>query len=419
VRARTVALDAGRVQADVVERGSLPELYAIFERIARRLAPDSARTLEALDRGRPPVAAFESYIKGLLAETRETALGYLRAAVKRQPSFDRARVALWDVYTEEGEYEEALASVQSVSAESPYARRARFLAGLSLIELKKHDEAFAVFKALADAGSSPAVLNNLGVVQMRRGATPQTGMPAFFFTRAVEADPDDPDCLFNLGYAYWMDRDARAAIYWLREVVRRSPADGEAHFVLAAALAAAGSSAEAAREKELASRLSSEFAQWEKRPASEAVPKGLERIKSELEPPHARSIEAKLTSSGQRDQTELARFYLESARRQYNANNDRAAAADLGRSLYLSPYLAEAHLLLGRIHLRNGRVREAIDAFKISLWSEETSEAHAALGEAYRQDADLAAARAEVERALALDPTSETARQLLGRLGPR
>jgi len=35
---------------------------------------------------------------------------------------------------------------------------------------------------------------------------------------------------------------------------------------------------------------------------------------------------------------------------------------ELNHALYLSPYLAEAHLLLGRIHLRNGRVHEAIRA---------------------------------------------------------
>src|SRR5438874_1635062 len=48
VRARSIALDSGRIVADVTERGSLPELFAIFERIARRIAPPSARTSEEL-----------------------------------------------------------------------------------------------------------------------------------------------------------------------------------------------------------------------------------------------------------------------------------------------------------------------------------------------------------------------------------
>ena len=90
-------------------------------------------------------------------------------------------------------------------------------------------------------------------------------------------------------------------------------------------------------------------------------------------------------------------------------------SVELNHALYLSPYLADAHLLLGRIHLRNGRVHDAIDAFKIALWSAETADAHAALGEAYRQAKDPAAARAEAQRALALDPASAEAEALLAR----
>ena len=92
---------------------------------------------------------------------------------------------------------------------------------------------------------------------------------------------------------------------------------------------------------------------------------------------------------------------------------------ELNHALYLSPYLADAHFLLGRIHLRNGRVHDAIDAFKIVLWSAETADAHAALGEAYRQARDPAAARAEAERALAMDPSSADAKALLAHLDGR
>ena len=117
------------------------------------------------------------------------------------------------------------------------------------------------------------------------GAPPKLqseGGPSYFFTRARELDPADPDYLFNLGYAYWQNRDPQAAIYWLREGVRRTPADGAAHFVLAASLAMAGNTAEATRERELARRLSSTYDAIVKRAGGigpDAVPKGLERVK--------------------------------------------------------------------------------------------------------------------------------------------
>ena len=80
VRARSLALDAGRVQADVTERGPVPDLFAIFDRMARRShgivpgVPGSpGATISAVEPERPPIAAFENFIKGLLAETPATA----------------------------------------------------------------------------------------------------------------------------------------------------------------------------------------------------------------------------------------------------------------------------------------------------------------------------------------------------------
>jgi tetratricopeptide (TPR) repeat protein len=418
VHARSIALDTGRIQADVNDRGPLVELFAVFERVARRMAPPSSRSSADIAALEPPVAAFEDYIKGLLAETPATAIAYLKSALARQPSFDRARLALWDVYDDQGEHEEALAAVEPVKADSPYSRPARFQAGLSQLYLKKLDDAFATFSALADAQATPAALNDLGVVQLRRGATPQTGAATYYFTKAANADPDDEDYVFNLGYAYWQERDPQAALYWLREAVRRNPADGDAHFVLAAVLSATGSATEASRERELARRLSSAY-EPSKRPGGDAVPKGMERLKDEVELPHARGLESRLSSAEQKNQEELAAFHLDRGRRLYRQENDRDAEIELNRAIYSSPYLADAHVLLGRIHLRNGRVADAMADLKIALWSAESAEAHAVLADAYLQANDRAAARTEAERALALDPESADAKQVIARLGPR
>ena len=231
------------------------------------------------------------------------------------------------------------------------------------------------------------MLNNLGVVQLRRGGTPQTGLPTYYFNKAAEADPGRSRLLLQ----------SRLRLL-AATAIRRRRSTGCARRCAAIPPTATriscsarrspppGNATEAAREKELARRLSSTYEEWDKRPAATRCPKGLERVKNDVELPHARRIETTTRRRReQRDQQELAPFYLDRGRRLFQQENDRDAVAELNRALYLSPYLADAHLLLGRIHLRNGRVREAIDAFKISLWSAETAEAHAALGEAYRQ----------------------------------
>jgi tetratricopeptide (TPR) repeat protein len=418
VRARAIVLESAKVRADVTERGPLPDLFDMFERVARQLAPAAAQAPASAVRTHPPVAAFENYVKGLLAETPTTAVGYLDAALKADPTFDRARIALWEVFDEQGEHAKALTAVNAVPANSPLARRARFRLALSQMNLKRYDEAFATLKALVDARPTPALLNNLGVVQLRRGGSPTAGVATYYFNKAAEADATEPDYFFNLGYAYWFDRDMQAAIYWLREALRRDPTDGDAHFVLGTALATAGNASEAAREKDLARRLSSAYSDWDKRPASDPIPRGLERVKGDVELPHSRQIEQTLANS-QTDQRELALFYLGHARRLVEQESDREALAELNRVLFLSPYDAEAHLLLGRIHLRAGHFREAIDTLNISIWSAESADAHVLLAEAYLDAKDAEAARREAERALVMDPKHEGAARILGRLPPR
>nr|MBA2258517.1 tetratricopeptide repeat protein [Acidobacteriota bacterium] len=77
---------------------------------------------------------------------------------------------------------------------------------------------------------------------------------------------------------------------------------------------------------------------------------------------------------------------------------------------------AQAHLLIGRIHLRNGRTAQAVDALKISIWSQETTAARVALAETYMKMRNVADARTELERALVLDPESLEAKRLLSAL---
>jgi tetratricopeptide (TPR) repeat protein len=299
-------------------------------------------------------------------------------------------------------------------------REGRFAAAMSLVRLKRDEEAFGVLRTLQSSAPLAVVANAIGVVQLRRGAAPQSGRATYFFNQATELDPANGDYFFNLGYAYWTDKDPQAAAYWLREAVRRDPTDGDAHFVLSAALQQTGAVPEAARERELAVRLSSRYTQWEARASGggELVPRGLERLRERLDVPSAR-VDTVIGSSGQRDQAALAVFYLDAARRAFERESDREAEQELRRAIYLSPYLAEAHLLLGRLHLRAGREEAAVQALKIAIWSEPSAEAHALLGEAYLALEDTTAARAELTRALALDPRSADAARLRARLPAR
>jgi tetratricopeptide (TPR) repeat protein len=417
VRARTIRLDSGHMQGEVTEQAPLPDLVRLFDRLVVRLFPVLILPASHTDKDYAPLPAFENYIKGLLAETSASQVRFLQAALNSFPDYDAARLALWQVYTAQGGHADALSAALAVPEKSPAFRRARFLAALSQLRLKQYDQAFNTLKLLNDQKATPTALNNLGVVQLRRAVYGSSGAPKYYFTEARKLDPADFDYTFNLGYAYWIEGDQQAAIYWLREAVRGNPADGDAHYVLGSVLTATGSDTEGAREKDLARRLSSSYAGWDKRPAGDPIPRGLERLKEDLEPgPLARGDLAFQTAE-QKDQQDLAKFHLEQGRRSFEQESDRDAIAELKRAIYLSPYQADAHLLLGRVYLRNGRLREAIDELKISLWGQETVAAHVALGEAYLQAKDIQAARGEAQRALVLDPQSAAAKKLLDRIG--
>ena len=283
VRARRIRLDTGRIGPEIVDRGPLTDIFGVYARIARRLAPDSRVTLAEMEESHPPLTAFEVYIKGLLAEAPATRLSFLNQALKLAPAFQRARIALWHAHAGQNEHQRALAIARQVPAGHRFSRPAQFLAATSLLQLSRYQEAYDAMRLMERDAADPAIDNNLGVVQMRRPISTPGGPALSFFEEARRLDPADADILFNAGYAYWLAGDVISATYWLREAVRRRSDDAPAHYVLGVALQAAGNAAEAAREKEAARRLSTELAEWDaKQAGANRAPPGLERVKTEL-----------------------------------------------------------------------------------------------------------------------------------------
>ena len=415
LRARLIQLETGRLMPEARVQGALADLYGVFGRLAAALTGGGTPPMIG-DRLPPSSPVFELFVKGLVADTPSASLAFFEQVLKAAPAYDRARLAVWRVRTDAGEYQGALDAVLRIRPDSRVSREGRFLGALSLISLKRFDEALQVLRAMQSEAPAAAVANALGVVELRRAATPAPGRATYYFSQASEIDPSDGNLFFNLGYAYWIEHDARATIYWLREAVRRDPGDGDAHFILGAALQQTGAAAEAGRERELATRLASKYATWESRAGGgDPVPRGLERLDDSLVTRRG-LVDSMVMASGLRDQDALAQFHLEAGARAFAREADREAIQELRRALYLSPYLAEAHLWLGRLFLRGGRAEDAIEELKIALWSEETVEGHLALAEAYLQAHDRASARTEVDRALALDPASGEARRLQVRI---
>jgi tetratricopeptide (TPR) repeat protein len=410
---RPVRLDEGRLMPEVTENGTVSDLFPMALRLGRALV---ARPDGALDWHPPPsLSAFQAYARALSVEAQPSQQALLEEAVKAGPAYKAARLALWRLQSDQGRHQRAYDVAVGAGGQPQSDPDLRFAAAISLLRLGRHDEAFTALRALQGTAPRAAVSNALGIVELRRGASDAAGA-TFYFHQAGQLEPGDGDYFFNLGYGYWLAKDAAAAIYWLREAVRRDPADGDAHFVLAAALLSRGASAEAGRERALAGQLSSQYDSWDARASGgDPVPKGLERLHDRL-PPGPPRVDAAVTSASQRDHDTLAKFYLDAGRRAFERDADLEALRELRRALFLAPYLADAHVLVGRLHLRGGRVDEAVEAGKIAIWSDETVGARLLLAEAYLASENFAAAAGEVDRALALDPASAAAREMRAKL---
>jgi tetratricopeptide (TPR) repeat protein len=73
------------------------------------------------------------------------------------------------------------------------------------------------------------VYNNLGVVDARRG---KHAMAEEYFSKAVTADPSDPDYRFNYALALFKSGDSSGAARQLHEELLHRPTDAEAKSLL-------------------------------------------------------------------------------------------------------------------------------------------------------------------------------------------
>ena len=253
-RARVVRLDTGQLLPDVEARGPLSDLFGVFgcARAAdSRVAGDRRR--RAGDRLPPTPQVFELYVKGLVAETPSTALAFLEQALKAAPQFDRARLAIWELHSEASEHQRALDVVSAIRPESRYSREGRFRRALSLMNLKRFDDALQALRAMqtrraiGDGRRTRSASRNCA-------ARPRFNRAARRITSARRPSSIRPTaiCSSTSATPTGSTRIRKAAIYWLREAVRRDPGDGDAHFILGVALQQTGATAEATRERELA-----------------------------------------------------------------------------------------------------------------------------------------------------------------------
>jgi tetratricopeptide (TPR) repeat protein len=265
--------------ANFYERhGRADEAAAIYQRFVKENA--GSELAESLQAQKPPATApaplIGSAVDGLAEalfdlasvvnrpETLEVALIYDRCALDLRPNLTVAQLLLADILSDQGKYDESLAIVSRIPANSRYAWSAQLRAAANLEALGRIDQAMAQLQAMAAKepkwASAEIQLGDLlrGQKRFAEAALAYTeaikrlkgeGLPprwALYYSRgiayersnqwnlaeadlehALELKPDQPLVLNYLGYS-WIDRGEKLhrGLKMIERAVELRPDDG-------------------------------------------------------------------------------------------------------------------------------------------------------------------------------------------------
>jgi tetratricopeptide (TPR) repeat protein len=227
--ALTLDVSGLRLSEPIEQQGDAEHLLQMINglawKVARQLNPAlgvDEQTFIAADRNLH-TEAFRDYIQGLVAADPKEDIGHLRDAVKLDPEFAPAWLALGRTYFADEDYDDAATTLGHLPADDPNALEADFYRGLAYFYTGNYREAEDAFAFVATRLPLPEVVNNQGVAASRRGKD-----SGALFEQAIAADPRDPDYHFNLAVALAHRNDTDGALKELNEVLTLRAGDSEA-----------------------------------------------------------------------------------------------------------------------------------------------------------------------------------------------
>jgi tetratricopeptide (TPR) repeat protein len=334
----------------------LDALNSLAWQVTRQLDPKYAveePTFLAADRNLHE-DAFQDYIQGLVAESPAQQIQHLRDAVRLDPGFASAWLALGRAYFTNQDFEQAASTLGRLPKNDPNALQADFYRGLACFYTGNYREAEDAFAFVSMRLPLPEVVNNQGVAASRRGKD-----AAALFQQAIVADPRDADYHFNLAVALTHRNDTAGALKELDETLKLRPQDAEAQ-------------------------------------ALEAQLKDPAAVKPNPDPGHA-------ITDAQGPLERIKRGYSEAGFRQAAFELEQVQQMQLAS---MAPNLRAAALVKdGDQFFQRGLVLEAEREYREALAADGSSAlAHAGLAAVRERDADPDAARKEAHMSIDLRP---------------
>jgi tetratricopeptide (TPR) repeat protein len=216
------------------ESGPLENLSVMESKLAWQCLeyfhPKSAPAEEAYLQSHPPVriAAVESYVRGLLAESPEKQVKYFVESTRLDANYSEPAFGLGKASFENQDYAPAAAWFEKVGPNASHYHEAQFLLGLCHYYQDDFEGAARSLEGVAAVMPLDEVFNDLGAAQSRKNRPEAIDN----FKKAIEGDEADPDYWFNLGYAQWRTGKIADAAKSFHAVLDRSPDDDEARTLM-------------------------------------------------------------------------------------------------------------------------------------------------------------------------------------------
>jgi tetratricopeptide (TPR) repeat protein len=382
----TQLLDVKRLHLspEMTESGPLVKIIEVQDALAwdllRTIDPHFSIPRAQFLAGSPAIRldAFENYIRGMIASSRQEKIAKLREAVRINPDYTMAIMQLGKTYFAGREYESAASWFSKIPRTDATGREANFYAGLSYYYAGQYERAENAFSFLAEQFPLTEVYNNLGVVEARRGRKGAVQ----YFQKAVDADPNDADYRFNLGVALFKSGDSAGAVRELSESAKLRPGDAEA-VTLAEQISKAG-------------------------PANAATRQIYERIKRNYDETSFRQLAMEIQNAtelrlSKTDPQTHAAYHVEHGCDLLSHGFTVEAAQELREAVQLDPSNPAAHAALAEALEGGNDIVGARSEAQASLKLKPSVQAYVVLARLDLRDNKLDMAMQNVDRALALD----------------
>lgn len=362
------------------------------------------------ERKAPRLDAFENYLRGLLAKDKGQQVRYFRAAQRLDPAFTKPAFELGMSYFQDHDYPTSVLWLSKLRRTDPDYLEANYFLGLAYLYQERYEPSAAAFRVVEQQLPLNEVYNNLGIAlarQDRPGAVQ-------YFEKAAQSNPADPDYQFNLGYALWQRGDFLQAGKHLHSALENANTPlWRALYI--ECLQKAGQKEEAQRQQQLlpASYVSGSL-KFE----------NLERPKDTYDGSSFRQLRRLVQLQEELKHSKLtlrehADVHYQGALAALEAGSERQAVDELEMVIDFDPEDARAYLQLAAIHLKAGRLEDAMKSAERALEWDKTPEGYVLLARIFLAQGKMGEAQARLDDATRLDPSNTAAASLQAEINLR